>query len=111
MFPVKQLFHGLYLERLKFERIFGVLFFAASSCEKILPAVGPVRAWGTVSNLEFELRQNLREFQIRPVMLRITFTAGKTFSQLPARVPLIGSNISILVFRYLGLFVIDYFFI
>jgi len=41
--------------------------------------VGPVRAWGAVSNLDFELRRGACEFQNRPVLLRNTFTAGKIF--------------------------------
>jgi len=46
--------------------------------EKFLPAVGPVRAWGAVSNLEFELRHKPCEFQIRPVACA-TCTASKNF--------------------------------
>jgi len=44
---------------------------------KILPAVGPAGA--KVSHLDIELRHKPCEFQYRPVMLRITVTAGKTF--------------------------------
>jgi len=49
---------------------------------KFLPAVGPAGA--KVSHLDIELRHEPCEFQYRPVMLCITVTAGKNFSQLPA---------------------------
>jgi len=58
---------------------------------KILPAVGPAGA--KVSHLDIELRLSSCEFQYRPAMLCIAFTAGKIFSQLPA-----------IVLKYLGLF-------
>jgi len=42
------------------------------------------------SNLNFAM--DLCEFQIRPVLLRNTFTAGKIFSQLPASALLIADD-------------------